>query len=199
MTPRKLSQLCDTLGLPLKRVEALLQEHPEVKQLDIGSIEERIAQLAAQFNVPRDSALYLVSTQAYYYLCTPLADISARVKLLANRLAVPECAVTKAASCVPSLLQREPEVMVRKVAQRATLLDADCLQALHAISRAPELLSHSPGVIRKRLSAINLITRAAPRLICRMVCAQPDVVFLSPRIINNKIKVLMAILSKAKR
>lgn len=199
VTPLKVSQLAALLHLPSKRVEALLAESLEFRQLSVADVQAKALALSEALCLPPKSTLYMLLKQPKYLLPTPAAEVAARAQFLADCLGVPLQAVAKASETVPSILKRDPDTIVSRVQKCADMLGLSIFDALHVAARAPEFLTDSPGVIKKRLLAINQITRQHPRVIARMVARQPDVVFMSPRILNNKINALMAILRKEKR
>jgi hypothetical protein len=67
------------------------------------------------------------------------------------------------------------------------------------VAQAPELLSDSAPSIHKRADALRSIFKLKPVCAQRLVAAYPSALFMSPRIMNNKLKVLMAIMHKDAR
>jgi hypothetical protein len=197
-TPQKLAQLSGMLHLPVRKLEVLVTKNPCLKDLTIADVEERICQLADGLTLPRKHALYLVHKQPTLFLTIPATVISSKAQQLAAKLDVPLIAVAKAACTVPSILMRDVDVVAKNVAQCAAILGTDPLEALHVVARAPEFLTKTPGVIRKKLAKIQSTVHQAPVRVNRMVIKEPRIVFISERILSNKVKVLMAIFNRDK-
>lgn len=151
--------------------------------------QEAVQNLSSELGLSQKEALYMMSKQPSFLMGTPAATLKSRLEELAAAVQLPEAEVLQWAAVQPSVLKRDAAVMQRKVESFAELFGVNNKAMVRMITTAPQYLTDSCSSVETRLEAMRRALRKPRNIVVRMVQLQPDVVFMSPRIFRNKLRV----------
>eukprot|EP00798_Chlamydomonas_sp_ICE-L_P024077 gene24077-9655_t len=126
----------------------------------------------------------------------PGEAVQNQARYLAQELKVSEKEIFSWAVTAPSILRRNPDVIVQRVRRFAEMYGLDIVPTGRLVCAAPQHFTDSYACIERRLEALCTLTGKDRRAITKMLRKQPDLVCVSSRILVNKTKVLQAILEK---
>lgn len=201
-TPTQLAALAEVLHMSVPATHQLLERCPQLQQQPPALLRQAVQQLADQLSIPYKDAAYMAARQPQTLLLQPAEQAAAAAAALATALSVPTVAVIAAAVTVPSMLAGQPlspRALCVRLQHICSIFAVKPAAALQMVAVAPELLTDSLSGQQRRLQALWAIFKLQPVSAQRLAAAYPCALFLSPRILNNKLKVLMAILQRDQR
>jgi hypothetical protein len=188
------------LHMPVRRLQQLLPRVPLLARSSPQQVQNVLQALHTQLGFSPCEARRMVVHASALVLNVPPQQLASRAAALAQLLKTQPKAVLAAAGSAPSLLHRDPAVLgthlLRMSAALGGLTAPDMLQLA---AGAPQFLTASPAAVSKRLAEASTTLRRPPHLVVRALFRQPDLLFLSPRILANKVRVLQRILNRPKR
>ncbi|KAF6262149.1 hypothetical protein COO60DRAFT_1625076 [Scenedesmus sp. NREL 46B-D3] len=196
----QLAAFCGALQLPVTNAQRLLDQHPQLLVLQPADVHTHVQQLADTLGVSAAAAAYMCSRWPLQLLLRPAQAVLQAAQRLADALQLTSSQRVVAAAChAPALLARPLPGVLQRLQGVCSWFAVAPAHALCMVAQAPELLSDSAPSIQKRAVALRGIFKLRPVCAQRLVAAYPSALFMSPRIMNNKLKVLMAIMHKDAR
>ncbi len=194
--PAYLKGLSAVLHLEGRHAQALLDKHPFLGGIELAELQRRVDELAALMRLPGKQVAFMVTKQPRYLLLTPLEEVERSIQQLAASLGVQPGSVVRWSATTPSVLKRSSDILQARVARLAELWSTSERAALAIAQQEAQYLTDSLPSIQRRSTALRQILMLPRASLPRLLAKQPDALFMSPRIMNNKLKVLMAILGR---
>jgi hypothetical protein len=173
-----------------KDVQDLLQRQPVLAEADAAQLAASMASARQELGINGRSVRLLVRREPKMLLRMTSSQISEAAQRLAGELRVPKSAVLKAASTAPSILRRDPAVVSSRLHSMSAKLGGISMpDMLQLVAGAPQYLTEAPSKLERRLAEACRALHRPPRLVVKALLLQADLLFMSPRILANKLKV----------
>lgn len=202
VTPAKLAALSAALHMPVKQIQDLVLQQPELLEPEPEELQLIMARLGQELGMGPHDVRVLLVRYPRLALQTEPAQLKQSAQALAAAMGIKLEEVLHAAGSVPSILKREPGALALRLKRTAEVLGmVQPAKMLRVASEAPQFLTEPPSGVEKRLERACLVLRKPRRLVARAVVSggQPDLLFMSPRILANKLRAIQAILDKQAR
>lgn len=164
--------------------------------VDPDRIRQCVCELSAALRLEIPEVARMVHKQPRYYLSAPVEEVVGKVEELAAALAVEPSVVIHWSTLVPSVLCRTTSYLSKRVRTLSSWLRLDPERTVRVMMKEPEMMRDSYAGMLKRIQALKRILHIPYSALRYMIAHRPDVIFMSDRIVNNKVKVLMSILDK---
>jgi len=211
ITPAKLAALSSLLHIPVKELQERVLQAPGAAYLiksQPEALQAALQRAKQELGMSDHDARCALAQEPELIVSSQPGALQAAAAKLASALGVAPSDVASAAAAVPSILRRDPATVSTRLKAVSQTMGAAPLKAvLRAAAAAPQLLTVSPRCLGVRLKLAAAVFRKPPRLVVRAVmlrsphhpfgCA--DLLFMSPRILVNKLRVLQAIIDKETR
>lgn len=189
VTPSQLAALSSVLHVPVPELQDLLLSQPELAMSDAKQLADSIAQAARELGISPYGARRVAQREARLLSRATAGTLAGAAAKLAALLGVPEREVCRAAAKAPSLLRRDSRVLAAHLQRTLAVLGGLSMSdLLRLVKRAPQYLTASPTKVQQRLEQASHIMHRPKHLVIRALLMQPDLLFMSPRILRNKLK-----------
>ncbi|KAL6753637.1 hypothetical protein V8C86DRAFT_2723104 [Haematococcus lacustris] len=200
LSPQQLELLSQALHVPVAPLQTLLQSCPELHHVSGAQLSAAISKVATELQLPLSDARALAARQPVMVLQAQPGELATATAMLAEHLALPFCKVATAAVSIPSILKRDPAVVQARLSAMATVLGSLPMHVmLRMAAAAPEYLTARPAALSRRLALYSRLLGRPTHMLLGALQQQPDLVFLGPRVLLNKVKVLQSVLNKPLR
>lgn len=196
VTPAVISKLADVLCVPDKGVQDLLAKHPQLASLCAADIQHKIETISSALQLSRQEVAFMVYKQPVFCLETPVDDIVLKLDCFSQCLQLPRSDISKFWAVCPSATKREASAVHSRIHRVCSLFGWDHRDGLRIIASAPEFLTASYKGLEKRSLALASVLQIPLRRVSAMLRKQPDLLFMSPRIMQNKVRVLSSIFDR---
>lgn len=185
--------------MPVTAVQRLLQKCPELLQQDVDGLRNRIQAVSMALGLAYQQVAFMVAKQPQYFLATDPQVVADKAGALAAALQVSVADIAQWATTTPSIFKRQAPTLVSRIQAICSLLDTRTKQAIALAANDPQYITDAAGSLQQRFDALCKVLLLQPVTVRRVVQQQPDVLFMSPRIMMNKAKVLMSIFDKDRK
>jgi hypothetical protein len=201
LSPANITQVAQALCVSPKAAHRLLASCPELvgSNPDGDSLAAAVAALAAALGTSYKQAAYVWRQQPQYLLKHGAGAVAAHAAELAQALGLQRQAAAELLLQHPVLLQQSATRTAARLADMQGWLHLKPRQALALAVDCSEWLTQRSGALQRRLQHLRLTLLVHPNSMPRLLAARADLPFLSPRILSNKVRALMAILDGDRR